>query len=84
MLSGGVTGLRYALTANERNAFRLDFVPLFEDRPRFDWDGCLQLSSSVARLLWPVVVALFTFPYLSSLLLWRRMKVRERTAQDEE
>lgn len=52
---------------------RLLFEPVFMEN-YFEGNGEIKLRSSVRNLLLPIGTAIFTFPYLSTLILWWRIK----------
>ena len=73
-LHGFYTGIIHGLDINGHKHIKLDFEPIFNNRDIFEFEGAVSIKTSAARLLWPALVALFTFPYISALILWRRIK----------
>lgn len=73
-LHGFYTGIIHGLDINGHKHIKLDFEPVFNNRDIFEFEGAVSIKTSAARLLWPALVALFTFPYISALILWRRIK----------
>ena len=71
---GYVEGLRRALSGGRSNV-SVRFEPVF-DRECMEGEGSVGLRTSIVRLLAPVIVAVFTFPYVSTFLVWRRLKKR--------
>jgi hypothetical protein len=49
------------------------FTPEFSGE-QFECDGSIALRSSFARIAMPLIVALATFPYLTSYFVWRRVR----------
>ena len=73
-LHGFYTGIIHGLDINGHKHIKLDFEPIFNNRDIFEFEGAVSVKTSAVRLLWPALVALFTFPYISALILWRRIK----------
>jgi hypothetical protein len=73
---GYFIGARNGLALHRRHDVQLDFEPVFDRGEVLELDGDVRARTSVARALLPVAAALFTFPYLSAFLVWRRMKKR--------
>lgn len=74
VLHGFFTGIFHGLDINDYGNFKVDFEPVFENKDVFAFEGAVSIKTSLAQLLWPVIVALFTFPYISAFILWRRIK----------
>jgi Protein of unknown function (DUF2953) len=68
---------KYAFAGTGRNSRKeILFEPVF-DREITEADGRIEISSSIARLCLPVVLAVLTFPYVHTLiLLLRARKIR--------
>lgn len=73
-LHGFYTGIIHGLDIDEYKHVKLNFEPVFDNDDIFEFEGSVSIRTSLARLLWPVTVALFTFPYISAFILWRRIK----------
>lgn len=69
---GYVVGLRRALSGGRTNV-SVRFEPVF-DRECLEGEGSVGLRTSLLRLLAPVIAAVLTFPYVSTFLVWRRLK----------
>lgn len=75
-----VTGMIYGFYQALRNGLSgqfqkvmIEFEPVFS-RDEFHFSGETGIRSSFGRLILPVIVALFTFPYLTTLRLWLRSR----------
>jgi hypothetical protein len=75
-----VTGMIYGFYQALRNGLSgqfqkvmIEFEPVFS-REEFHFSGETGIRSSFGRLILPVIVALFTFPYLTTLRLWLRSR----------
>jgi hypothetical protein len=77
-LHGFYTGIMHGLDIGQYKHIKLDFEPLFNDEDIIEFEGSVSIRTSLARLLWPVVVALFTFPYVSAVILWLRIRKMRR------
>lgn len=67
-----------ALTDPRGSHKEILFEPVF-DREIIEADGQLELSSSIARLCLPVVLAVLTFPFLhTGILLWKSKKTGKK------
>jgi hypothetical protein len=66
-------GALHALELAKHKRIALSFDPVFEG-DCCDIDAQLALETSLARLLTPVILAVVSFPYLSTLLVWRSSK----------
>ena len=73
-LHGFYTGIIHGIDIGQYKHIKLDFEPLFNDEDIIEFEGSLSVRTSLARLLWPVLVALLTFPYVSALILWLRIR----------
>ena len=73
-LHGFYTGIIHGLDINGHKHIELDYKPIFDSRDVFEFEGAVSVKTSAARLLWPILVAIFTFPYISAIILWRRIK----------
>lgn len=82
-LHGFYTGIIHGLDINQYKHIKLDFEPLFNDEDIIEFEGSISIRTSLARLLWPVVVALFTFPYISALILWLRIRKMKRRFEEQ-
>lgn len=51
----------------------LSFQPVFMQE-LFEMNGSINVRSSPANLIYPIIVTLINFPYLSTFLLWRKTK----------
>lgn len=78
-LHGFYMGIIHGLDISDYKNIKLDFEPLFNDEDIIEFEGSISIRTSLAQLLWPVTVALVTFPYLSAFILWLRIrKLRKR------
>lgn len=75
-----VTGMVYGFYQALRNGLSgqfqkvmIEFEPVFS-RDEFHFSGESGIRSSFGRLILPALVALFTFPYLTTLRLWLRSR----------
>ncbi len=68
LIYGFFQAVQHGLTGQFQN-IRIDFEPVFMDN-LFQFEGATGIRSSIGKLLFPVIVALFTFPYLTTLWLW--------------
>ena len=82
-LHGFYTGIIHGLEINEHKHITLDFEPIFNNSDIFEFEGAVSIKTSAARLLWPALVALFTFPYISAFILWRRIKKMKASLKRE-
>jgi len=73
---GCFVGLRNSLALHHSSHVSLELEPVFDEGEVIEWESSVRAQSSVARLLFPFLVALVTFPYLSAFVTWRRMKKR--------
>lgn len=73
-LQGFCTGIIHGLDINEHKHIKLDYEPVFDNRDIFKFEGAVSVKTTLAKLLRPVAVAFFTFPYVSAFILWRRIK----------
>lgn len=65
------------------NRYKISFEPVFMSN-YLEMRGKVGIKSSVGRLLMPAFVALFSFPYLSTLILWwRSRKLKRRPSKAE-
>lgn len=83
-LTGALMGLYnsvyYSLDIQGNRQFALNVEPVFDNQDSIEVDGTVALRSSLANLLLPIAVALFTFPYISAFILWLRIrKFRKNT-----
>jgi hypothetical protein len=74
ILFGCFEAVRRGLGMNSRSGVELNFEPVFNKGETFEYQVFICARSSFASLLAPAVVALCTFPYLSTFIAWRRMK----------
>jgi hypothetical protein len=65
-LAGYVNAAGWALSAGRPSRIHVSFEPLF-GRPGFRADAELALHTSLARMLWPVLILAVTFPYVTTL-----------------
>jgi len=63
-------GAAHALELAKQKRIVLSFDPVFEGEC-CDIDAWLVIATSLARLALPVILAVVSFPYLSTLLVWR-------------
>jgi len=73
---GWLNAIENTITPNS-NKVALSFSPVFLEN-HLEFDGRLGITTSGARLIGPVLVAVFTFPYLSSGILWWRLRKRKK------
>ncbi|MBD3392115.1 MAG: hypothetical protein GF418_08560 [Chitinivibrionales bacterium] len=73
---GYFIGMRNALALHQRKDITLGFDPVFNRGEVFEFEGSIRAGTSLARVLYPVLVLVVTLPYLSAFLTWRRMKKR--------
>jgi hypothetical protein len=65
-------------TGGRRSHTEIIFEPVF-DREMIEADGRLEISSSIARLCLPVVLAVLTFPVLHTLILyWKARRIGKK------
>lgn len=74
MITGAYWGLLGTLKSTGVGRVSIAFEPVFGQAPAFEWHGAVRLRTTIGRLLWPAAVALGSFPYLSSALVWRRFR----------
>ena len=67
---GYVTALSYALT-NQKSANNFILEPVFM-KNHLEFDSEFQFKTTLWRLTYPVLIAVFCFPWLHSLRLWRK------------
>lgn len=80
---GWYTALGGSLLVRQKN-IDLRLEPSFSE-PVFEVNGCIGFSTSLYRVLVPVLVALSTFPYFSTWVVWRRLKaIRKAAAPNSE
>jgi hypothetical protein len=78
LVNGAYWGLWGSLRSTRLRGVQVAFEPDFGRVPMLHWQGAVRLRTSVGRLVWPLMVAVGSFPYFSSFLVWRRMKRWER------
>ncbi|MBD3317631.1 MAG: hypothetical protein GF344_17720 [Chitinivibrionales bacterium] len=78
MLSGAYWGIMGVLRSTRVQGINLNYEPTFGQTLLLRWNGAIRLHTSLGRLVWPLAVALGSFPYMSSFLTWRRLKGWER------
>lgn len=74
MIHGCVAGIKHALLMKRGEGMFIEFEPLFNSGLVFEFRGSLRIRTSIARLIYPAAVALVTFPYISSFILWMRVR----------
>jgi hypothetical protein len=80
---GIVTSLQQALRAGKTRPY------LFLYEPEFDLDAGLsghaeiKLHTSLIRILFPLIIATATFPYLSTAILYLRLRKRIKASEEE-
>jgi hypothetical protein len=73
-VAGYVNALRYGLFPDPRSVLDVRFVPVF-DRPCSDVTVDCTIATSISRLIYPLVVALLTFPYVATYKVNKRYRV---------
>lgn len=68
---GYIEAVKYGLNSGKN--FRLEFTPVFMQN-YLECRGSVSLRSSLWRLLLPMIIAVVSFPYLSTLVVWLRYK----------
>jgi hypothetical protein len=80
VLLGKIYGLfesvRYGLGVVE-SKYEIAFEPVFMEN-HIEGSGAVRIKSSISSLLAPVIIGIFTFPILSTFLLWRKSKKHEK------
>lgn len=61
--------------------FNIMFEPVFM-KNCFEGFGEIRIRSSIGNLLAPVGIAIFTFPYLNTFIVWYRLRRRSRKMKD--
>ena len=82
-LHGFYTGIMHGIDIGQYKHIKLGFEPLFNDEDIIEFEGSISIRTSLARLLWPVVVALFTFPYISAVILWLRIRKMKKRMKEK-
>ena len=79
---GYIEAIKYG--SNSGKNFRLEFTPVFMQN-YLECRGSVSLRSSLWKFLLPLIVALVTFPYLSTLVVWLRYKslTKQRRKKNE-
>lgn len=79
---GYIEAVKYGLNSGKN--FRLEFTPVFMQN-YLECRGSVSLRSSLWKFLLPLIVALVTFPYLSTLVVWLRYKslTKQRRKKNE-
>jgi hypothetical protein len=70
---GYYIGLKNILATGNSSRRKIMFEPVFNNDP-FETDGEIRISTSVARLCLPLVLAVATFPYLHAVILYFKMR----------
>jgi hypothetical protein len=70
---GFATGIRSALAGASAPRYEISFEPVF-DAGYLEANAEIRLKTSMIRVLFPIVAAAATFPYVSTFLVWRRLK----------
>jgi hypothetical protein len=74
MLYGYFIGIKKALALPDGKKFSIAFEPAFRQTTTFELSGSIRAKTSLARLLAPLMIAIFTFPYLTGFVVWRRYR----------
>jgi hypothetical protein len=74
MAYGYFIAVRNALALHQRKDITLEFEPVFSKEDVLECEGALGVKTTIARAMYPLLVLLVTFPYLSAFVTWRRMK----------
>jgi len=74
ILYGILTSIKQALQTGIGRPHSLVYEPDFDIVPSLTGSAAIKLHTSLFRVLLPLIVALVTFPYLSTILLWLRVR----------
>jgi hypothetical protein len=75
-------GVKYGLIPSPNASFAMNLIPSFTDEC-FDFHARIAFHTAVSRIVIPVGSAIVTFPYLSTFLLWRRLKRRVKNSENK-
>jgi hypothetical protein len=70
---GYFIGLKHMLATAPGSKLDMVYEPVFDGAP-LKAEGEIRVSSSIARLCFPIVLALITFPYVHAFILFRRAR----------
>ncbi len=73
-LHGFFTGIFHGFEIEQNRYLNLEFEPVFDNKDVFEFESGIIIKTSVARILIPLLTALFSFPYISAYLFWRQFK----------
>jgi hypothetical protein len=79
IIYGYFTGIKNFLELNNKPFDSFQFEPVFNKNDSITIGAAIRIKTSLVRMCWPLLVAIFTFPYISGFILWRRIKKREKT-----
>jgi len=80
-LFGYWKAIEYGLGLPQKRSFDLSLAPFFDRGEFLEVEGTVQIRTSAARLLAPMAVWLFTFPYITALrFAWSESSPREKRA----
>ena len=75
---GYFTGIEKIFGLSKHSSDGFQFEPVFNKNDVVTIVGSIRIKTSLARMGWPLFVAIFTFPYFSAFILWRRIKKRKK------
>ncbi len=80
ILYGTLTSIKQALQTGIGRPHSLEYEPDFDTVPSLTGSAAIKLHTSLFRVFLPLIVALLTFPYLSTILLWLRVRKLKKSS----